>query len=78
MLTAWGLGSVPGPRVMASIRESTGRYSQALYLLAALMLVSAVVPFVVRPPRPQQAARGVTPAAPAAPDKRALRRDRAA
>jgi OFA family oxalate/formate antiporter-like MFS transporter len=51
MLTAWGLGSVPGPLVTASIRQSSGRYDQALLMIAGLMLISAVVPLVVRPPR---------------------------
>jgi len=50
MLTAWGLGSVPGPLIMANIRETTGAYTTALYMLSALMLVSAVVPLVLRPP----------------------------
>jgi OFA family oxalate/formate antiporter-like MFS transporter len=51
LLTAWGFGSIPGPLITASIRESTGGYSNALYLLAALMAVSAVLPLIVRPPR---------------------------
>jgi len=59
MLTAWGLGSVPGPLIMANIRESTGAYTTALYMLSALMLVSAVVPLVLRPPIRQAAAAQV-------------------
>ena len=51
MLTAWGFGSVPGPLIMASVRQSTGTYTTALHLLLALMLVSALLPLVLRPPR---------------------------
>jgi OFA family oxalate/formate antiporter-like MFS transporter len=50
MLTAWGLGSVPGPLIMARVRETTGGYSTALYILAGLMIVSAVLPLILRPP----------------------------
>jgi len=68
MLTAWGLGSVPGPLIMANIRETTGTYTTALYMLSALMLVSAVVPLVLRPP--------VRPAAVAQLDETPIRRAR--
>jgi OFA family oxalate/formate antiporter-like MFS transporter len=64
MLTAWGFGAVFGPLLIANVRQSTGGYGQALYIIAGVMLVSTVVPLVVRPPR---AAPRVAPAtAPAA------------
>jgi OFA family oxalate/formate antiporter-like MFS transporter len=50
MLTAWGFGSVLGPMLIAYIRQTTQHYSEALYLIAAIMLVSAVLPLIVRPP----------------------------
>ncbi len=50
MLTAWGFAGVFGPMLIASIRQSTGRYSNALYVISAVMLCSAVIPLVVRPP----------------------------
>lgn len=50
MLTAWGFAGVFGPMLIASIRQGTGRYSNALYVIAAVMLCSAVIPLVVRPP----------------------------
>jgi OFA family oxalate/formate antiporter-like MFS transporter len=50
MLTAWGFAGVFGPMLIASIRQSTGRYSNALYVIAAVMLCSAIIPLVVRPP----------------------------
>src|SRR5437763_13787122 len=64
MLTAWGLGSVPGPLVTASIRQSSGTYTPALYMLAGLMLVSALLPLVLRPPRRRAAAEPTTDAVP--------------
>ena len=50
MLTAWGFAGVFGPMLIASMRQSTGRYSNALYVIAAVMLCSAVIPLVVWPP----------------------------
>jgi OFA family oxalate/formate antiporter-like MFS transporter len=50
MLTAWGFAGVFGPMLIATIRQSTGRYSQALTVTAIVMLCSAVIPLIVRPP----------------------------
>lgn len=50
MLTAWGFAGVLGPTLIATLRESRGQYDQALYVIAALMLVSAIIPTLVRPP----------------------------
>lgn len=56
MLTAWGVAGIVGPQLIARMRESTGNYRSALYVIAAIMLVSAVVPFIVPPPLSQQEA----------------------
>lgn len=50
MLTAWGFAGVLGPTLIAILRQSTGRYNEALYMIAGLMLVSAVIPMVVGAP----------------------------
>jgi OFA family oxalate/formate antiporter-like MFS transporter len=50
MLTAWGFGSAFGPLLIAHIREATGHYGEAVHILAVVMLVSSVIPFLVRPP----------------------------
>jgi MFS transporter, OFA family, oxalate/formate antiporter len=50
MLTAWGFAGVFGPMLIATIRQSTGRYSHALTLTGIVMLCSAVIPLIVRPP----------------------------
>ncbi len=50
MLTAWGFAGVCGPTLIAHVRQSTGHYTQALEMIAGIMLISAVLPFVIRPP----------------------------
>jgi MFS transporter, OFA family, oxalate/formate antiporter len=50
MLTAWGFAGVFGPMLIASIRQNTGHYSQALSVISVVMLCSAAIPLVVRPP----------------------------
>ena len=52
MLTAWGVAGVLGPTVIARIREATGHYTDALEVIAVVMLVSAVIPFFVRRSNP--------------------------
>jgi OFA family oxalate/formate antiporter-like MFS transporter len=54
MLTAWGFAGVLGPTLIARIRQSTGHYSHALYVIAAIVLCSAVIPLIVRPPASDQ------------------------
>ncbi len=51
MLTAWGFASAFGPSLIAHTRQSTGHYATGLHILAVVLLVSAVLPFIVRPPR---------------------------
>ena len=51
MLTAWGVAGVLGPTLMAALRQRSGGYDQGLRLIAGLMLVSAVIPLLVRPPK---------------------------
>jgi MFS transporter, OFA family, oxalate/formate antiporter len=55
MLTAWSFAGVLGPMLIASLRQSTGRYSDALYVIAGLMLLSAVIPVIVGPPAAERA-----------------------
>jgi OFA family oxalate/formate antiporter-like MFS transporter len=50
MLTAWGIAGVVGPQLISYIRDSTGEYTSAFYIIAGIMLVSAIIPFIVRPP----------------------------
>jgi OFA family oxalate/formate antiporter-like MFS transporter len=48
MLTAWGFGGVLGPLLIARIREATGSYTRALTIIAAVMLVSSLLPLAMR------------------------------
>jgi OFA family oxalate/formate antiporter-like MFS transporter len=50
MLTAWGCGSAFGPVLIAHVRQSTGRYEQALVILAAIMIGAAAVPLFLKAP----------------------------
>ncbi len=50
MLTAWGAGGIVGPLLIANIVDKTKSYNNTLLIFAAIMLVSAVIPFIVRPP----------------------------
>ncbi len=55
MLTAWGVAGMFGPTIIAQVRQVTGKYQGAMTILAVVMLVSTVVPFVVRPPKAVEA-----------------------
>ena len=50
MLTAWSFGGVLGPILISRIIDTTGSYTLAFYIIAAIMVGSAVVAFIVRPP----------------------------
>ncbi len=51
MLTAWGFASAFGPLLIAHTRQATGHYATGLHILAVVVLCSAILPFIVRPPR---------------------------
>ncbi|HVO61593.1 MAG TPA: OFA family MFS transporter [Terriglobales bacterium] len=51
MLTAWGFAGVLGPMLIARVRQNTGHYSEALNIIAIILLASAVIPLVIRPPQ---------------------------
>ena len=50
MLTAWSFGGVLGPLLISRVIDLTGSYTLAFYIIAAIMVGSAVVAFIVRPP----------------------------
>jgi OFA family oxalate/formate antiporter-like MFS transporter len=47
MLTAWSFAGVLGPMLIAALREQTGQYGGALYVISVLMFVSTIVPFLI-------------------------------
>jgi OFA family oxalate/formate antiporter-like MFS transporter len=55
MLTAWSFASAFGPLLIAKWRESSGSYTGGLHIIAGVLLVSMVLPFIVRPPHPAAA-----------------------
>ena len=50
MLTAWGLAGLLGPALIAQVRQSTGHYTGALNLIAAIMAASLALPLAIRAP----------------------------
>ena len=50
MLTAWGFASAFGPLLIAHTRQTSGHYASGLHILSVVLLCSAVLPFLVRPP----------------------------
>ncbi len=57
MLTAWSFGGVLGPLLISRVIDLTESYTLAFYILAAIMLASAVVAYIVRPPKRESEAR---------------------
>jgi OFA family oxalate/formate antiporter-like MFS transporter len=64
MLTAWGFASVFGPLMIAYMRQASGNYRGALHIIAMVMLVSAVLPVLVRPPKSAAPVEGQKPSLP--------------
>jgi OFA family oxalate/formate antiporter-like MFS transporter len=58
MLTAWSAGGVAGPLLISRIKDSTGAYDTALYIIAGMLVVSCVIPLIVRPPSPERSEDG--------------------
>jgi MFS-type transporter involved in bile tolerance (Atg22 family) len=42
---------VLGPILISYIIDSTGSYTTAFYIIAGMLLVSSILPIIVRPPR---------------------------
>ncbi len=61
MLTAWGTASAFGPLLLANTLKATGAYTSGLHIIAIIMIVSVVLPIVVRPPKPREAAAAAGP-----------------
>lgn len=57
MLTAWGCASAVGPVLIAYIRQSTGRYDQALLILSVIMIAAAALPLFLKAPKRADASR---------------------
>ena len=44
--------------LISVVKDTTGEYLTALYILAGVMLVSIALPLVIRPPRAERAGEG--------------------
>ncbi len=54
ILLAWGAAAIPSPLMIAHIRQSTGQYRQAIYVIGIVMVASLVLPILARK-RPRKA-----------------------
>jgi MFS transporter, OFA family, oxalate/formate antiporter len=62
ILLAWGVGGVVSPIMIARLRQATGSYSTPIYIIAGVMVVSLILPLLVRRPK----GKDVSQAAPVA------------
>jgi OFA family oxalate/formate antiporter-like MFS transporter len=53
MLFPWGFAAAFGPLLFAYLRQETGGYNYALYLIAGMLTVALALPLIVSPPRNQ-------------------------
>ena len=53
MLTAWGFASAFGPLLIAHMRQLSGNYRSGFHVIAIIMVVSTLLPLLVRPPATQ-------------------------
>jgi OFA family oxalate/formate antiporter-like MFS transporter len=54
VLLAWGAAAIPSPILVARLRQTTGQYSTAIYIIAVVMVVSLVLPLLARRPRTEE------------------------
>jgi MFS transporter, OFA family, oxalate/formate antiporter len=50
ILLAWGAAAIPSPIMIARLHQSTGTFSTAVYIIAAVMACSIVLPLIARRP----------------------------
>jgi OFA family oxalate/formate antiporter-like MFS transporter len=56
ILLAWAAAAIPSPILIARVRQNTGTYGPAINVIAIVMLVSLVLPLLVRRPSKAQVA----------------------
>lgn len=63
ILLAWGVGGVISPIMIARLRQLTGQYSSAIHVISVVMVVSLILPIVVRRPKGKESLKPPQPAA---------------
>lgn len=63
ILLAWGVGGVVSPIMIAHLRQITGQYSTAVYIIAGIMTVSVILPLIARRPAKDAARKRIMSAA---------------
>ena len=56
ILLAWGMGAIPSPMLIAYVRQQTGQYTMAIYIIAVVMLASVALPLLLRKPQVEEEA----------------------
>lgn len=57
ILLAWGVGAVPSPLLIASVRQSTGTYAPAIRMISIVMVCALVLPLLAKfRPKPSETA----------------------
>lgn len=51
MLTAWGFASYFGPQMLVKLMSKEGSYTRGLHLIACVVLISAILPIIISPPK---------------------------
>lgn len=51
ILLAWGIGAIPSPMLIAYMHERTGSYTGAIYVIAIVMLISILLPLLLKRPQ---------------------------
>jgi MFS transporter, OFA family, oxalate/formate antiporter len=57
MLLPWAFPAAFGPLLFAYLRQATGGYNQALYLIAGGLTVAMILPLLVSPPHAHKVAK---------------------
>lgn len=58
ILLAWGAAAIPSPIMIARLHQTTGAFSTAVYIIAAVMVCSLVLPLIARRPNRDAKALG--------------------
>jgi MFS transporter, OFA family, oxalate/formate antiporter len=48
ILLAWGAAAIPSPLLIARVRETTGEYGEAIYIIGGVMIISLILPILAR------------------------------